>query len=36
MAAESHDKARAALRRAAPAGAQELQLITDFIATRTA
>jgi geranylgeranyl diphosphate synthase type II len=36
MATESHDKARAALRRAAPAGAPELELITDFIATRTA
>jgi len=36
MAAESHDKARAALRRAAPAGAPELEQITDFIATRTA
>jgi geranylgeranyl diphosphate synthase, type II len=36
MAAESHDKARAALGRAAPAGAPELELITDFIATRTA
>jgi geranylgeranyl diphosphate synthase type II len=35
MAAESHDSARAALRRAAPAGAPELELITDFIATRS-
>jgi geranylgeranyl diphosphate synthase type II len=36
MAADSHQDARAALRRAAPAGAPELELITDFIATRTA
>jgi geranylgeranyl diphosphate synthase type II len=35
MAAESHANARAALRRAAPAGAPELELITDFIATRS-
>jgi geranylgeranyl diphosphate synthase, type II len=35
MAAESHENARAALRRAAPAGAPELELITDFIATRS-
>jgi geranylgeranyl diphosphate synthase, type II len=35
MAAESHDNARAALGRAAPAGAPELELITDFIATRS-
>jgi geranylgeranyl diphosphate synthase type II len=34
MAAESHDNARAALRSAAPA-APELELITDFIATRS-
>jgi len=34
LAAESHDKARTALRRAAPAGAAELEQITDFIATR--
>jgi geranylgeranyl diphosphate synthase, type II len=35
MAAESHANARAALRRAAPAGARELASITDFIATRS-
>ena len=35
MAAESHGKARAALRRAAPDGAAELEQITDFIYTRT-
>ena len=35
MAAESHDNARAALERAVPAGAPELELITDFIATRS-
>jgi geranylgeranyl diphosphate synthase type II len=35
MAAESHRNARAALRRAAPDGAEELLQITDFIATRT-
>jgi geranylgeranyl diphosphate synthase type II len=35
MATESHAKARKALRRAAPAGAPELEQITDFIATRT-
>jgi geranylgeranyl diphosphate synthase type II len=35
MAAESHENARAALRRAAPGGAPELELITDFIATRS-
>ena len=34
LAAESHDKARAALRRAVPDGAAELEQITDFIATR--
>jgi geranylgeranyl diphosphate synthase type II len=34
MAAESHDNARAALRSATPA-APELELITDFIATRS-
>jgi geranylgeranyl diphosphate synthase, type II len=35
MAAESHASARAALKRAVPAGAPELELITDFIATRS-
>ena len=35
MAAESHRNARAALDRAAPAGADELRQITDFIATRS-
>ena len=35
LAGESHDRARAALGRAAPAGATELEQITDFIATRT-
>jgi len=35
MAAESHSNARAALDRAAPAGADELRQITDFIATRS-
>jgi geranylgeranyl diphosphate synthase type II len=35
MAAESHANARAALRRAAPAGADELEQLTDFIATRS-
>jgi geranylgeranyl diphosphate synthase type II len=34
LAAESHGNARAALRRAAPGGAQELEQITDFIFTR--
>jgi geranylgeranyl diphosphate synthase type II len=34
LAAESHRKARAALDRAAPAGATELEQITDFIFTR--
>ena len=34
MAAESHDKARAALARAT-SGARELEQITDFIAFRT-
>ncbi|HEX8105211.1 MAG TPA: farnesyl diphosphate synthase [Solirubrobacteraceae bacterium] len=34
LAAESHDKARTALRRAVPDGAAELEQITDFIATR--
>ena len=35
MAKESHGNARAALRRAAPNGAPELEQITDFIATRS-
>jgi len=35
MAAASHRSARAALREAAPAGAPELEQITDFIATRS-
>ncbi len=35
LAAQSHDKARAALASAAPQGATELEQITDFIATRT-
>ncbi len=35
MAAESHRKARAALHEAVPAGAPELEQITDFIAMRT-
>ncbi len=35
LAAQSHDKARAALASAAPHGATELEQITDFIATRT-
>jgi geranylgeranyl diphosphate synthase, type II len=35
MAAESHDNARAALESAVPGGAAELELITDFIATRS-
>jgi geranylgeranyl diphosphate synthase, type II len=35
LAAESHRNARAALDRAAPAGADELRQITDFIATRS-
>ncbi len=34
LAAESHEKARTALRRAVPDGAAELEQITDFIATR--
>ena len=34
LASESHEKARTALGRAAPAGAAELEQITDFIATR--
>jgi geranylgeranyl diphosphate synthase, type II len=36
LAKECHDAARASLRDAAPAGAQELEQITDFILTRTA
>jgi geranylgeranyl diphosphate synthase type II len=35
MADESHERARDALRGAAPAGAGELEQITDFIATRS-
>ena len=35
LAAESHERARAALAKAAPAEAVELEQITDFIATRT-
>jgi len=35
LAADSHDRARAALAQAAPAGAPELEQITDFIATRS-
>jgi geranylgeranyl diphosphate synthase type II len=35
LAARSHRRALAALARAAPRGAQELEQITDFIATRT-
>ena len=35
LAAASHDRARAALARAAPGDASELEQITDFIATRT-
>jgi geranylgeranyl diphosphate synthase type II len=35
LAAASHRSARAALREAAPAGAAELEQITDFIATRS-
>jgi geranylgeranyl diphosphate synthase type II len=35
MALQSHGDARAALRRAAPDGAQELEQITDFIYTRS-
>jgi geranylgeranyl diphosphate synthase, type II len=35
LAASSHHRARAALARAAPHGASELEQITDFIATRT-
>ena len=35
LAAESHQRARAALTQAAPDGATQLEQITDFIATRT-
>jgi geranylgeranyl diphosphate synthase type II len=35
LAAESHGRCRRALEGAAPAGAAELEQITDFIATRT-
>ena len=35
LAAESHAQARAALAQAAPAGAAELEQITDFVCTRT-
>ncbi len=35
LAASSHQRARAALARAAPQGATELEQVTDFIATRT-
>jgi len=35
LARESHGRARAALAQAAPAGAEQLEQITDFIATRT-
>jgi geranylgeranyl diphosphate synthase type II len=35
LAAESHRNARAALREAAPGGAPDLELIADFIATRS-
>jgi geranylgeranyl diphosphate synthase, type II len=35
LAQQSHDRARAALARAAPGTAVELETITDFIATRT-
>ena len=35
LAGESHAKARAALDKAAPHGAAELEQITDFIYTRT-
>lgn len=35
LARESHGKARAALREAAPGGAPELEQVTDFIYTRT-
>jgi geranylgeranyl diphosphate synthase, type II len=35
LARDSHRRARAVLRQAAPAGAEQLEQITDFIATRT-
>jgi geranylgeranyl diphosphate synthase type II len=35
LASESYDRARAALAEAAPTGAEDLEQITDFIATRT-
>jgi geranylgeranyl diphosphate synthase, type II len=35
LAGESHDRARTALATAAPAGATELEQVTDFIATRS-
>jgi geranylgeranyl diphosphate synthase type II len=35
LAVRSHRKARASLTAAAPAGAPELEQITDFIATRS-
>ncbi|HEY3727875.1 MAG TPA: farnesyl diphosphate synthase [Solirubrobacteraceae bacterium] len=35
LAGESHERARGALRSAAPVGASELEQITDFIATRS-
>jgi geranylgeranyl diphosphate synthase type II len=35
LAGESHDRARSALRSAAPVGASELEQITNFIATRS-
>jgi geranylgeranyl diphosphate synthase, type II len=35
LAAESHDRARTALARAAPSGAAELEQVTDFIYTRS-
>ncbi len=35
LAGESHERARAALARAVPTGAGELEQITDFIATRS-
>jgi geranylgeranyl diphosphate synthase type II len=35
LARESHQRARSALREAARAGAEQLEQITDFIATRT-
>jgi geranylgeranyl diphosphate synthase type II len=35
LASESHERARSALSQAAPAGARQLEQITDFIATRS-